>query len=97
MTYTQIGIQMSATSILSVRVSPDEKNLLKEAAEQSRSTVAEFMRRKALEGAEMELMERRIVQISADKWEAFEAMLAEPARENPHLKELAQRTPVWER
>ncbi len=86
---------MPSTSILSVRVSPDEKAMLQAAADETRSTVSEFMRRKALEGAEMELMERRIVTINADQWAAFEAALAAPARNIPALKELAQRTPAW--
>lgn len=88
---------MPSTSILSVRVSPDEKAMLQAAADETRSTVSEFMRRKALEGAEMELMERRIVTISADQWAAFEASLAAPAKDIPALKELAQRTPAWEK
>ena len=86
---------MPSTSILSVRVSPDEKAMLQAAASETRSSVSEFMRRKALEGAEIELMERRIVTITADQWSALEASLAAPAKNIPALKELAQRLPVW--
>ncbi len=89
--------KMPASTILSVRVSPDEKIMIQNAAEHTRSSVAEFMRRKALEGAELELMERRVVQIAPDQWAEFEAMLAAPAKDIPALKELSQRTPVWER
>ncbi len=86
---------MPSTSVLSVRVSPDEKAMLQAAASETRSSVSEFMRRKALEGAEIELMERRIVTITADQWSAFEASLAAPAKNIPALKELAQRPPAW--
>lgn len=89
--------KMSATAILSVRVSPDEKSMLQAAADEARSTVSEFMRRKALEGAQEELMSRRVVTIAADQWEAFEARLNAPARVIPALQELFDRKPVWER
>ena len=88
---------MPSTAILSVRVSPDEKNMLQAAADEARSTVSEFMRRKALEGAEMELIERRIVTIDADQWDAFEASLSAPPRDIPALRELANRTFPWEK
>ncbi|WP_246659779.1 MULTISPECIES: DUF6290 family protein [Methylosinus] len=57
--------QSAATSILSVRVSPDERALLEEAASQSRMTLSEFMRRKAVEAAEAEVLERGVVTIPA--------------------------------
>ncbi len=88
---------MPSSSILSVRVSPDEKIMIQHAAERTRSSVAEFMRRKALEGAELELMERRVVQIAPDQWANFEAMLAAPATDIPNLKKLSQRPPAWEK
>ena len=92
-----MGEKMSATAILSVRVSPDEKGMLQAAANEARSTVSEFMRRKALEGAEMELIERRIITIDVDQWEAFESRLSASAKTIPALQELFDRKPVWER
>lgn len=89
--------KMPPSAILSVRVSPEEKNMLQAAAENTRSTVSDFMRRKALEGAEEELMSRRIVTIAADQWESFEARLNEPAKVIPALQELFERKPAWER
>ena len=86
---------VSSTAILSVRVSPEEKQMLQMAADQSRSTVSEFMRRKTLEAAESELIDRRIVTLPVAAWEAFEARLSEPAKAIPVLQELFQRTPAW--
>jgi len=40
----------AASSVLSVRVSQDERALLEAAAEQSRTPLSEFVRRKALVG-----------------------------------------------
>lgn len=83
--------QSAATSILSVRVSPDERALLEEAASQSRMTLSEFMRRKAVEAAEAEVLERGVVTIPAKDWEAFEAWLERPAEPIAALSALARR------
>ncbi|WP_244620638.1 DUF1778 domain-containing protein [Methylosinus sporium] len=83
--------QSAATSVLSVRVSPNERALLEEAASQSRMTLSEFMRRKAVEAAEAEVLERGVVTIPAKDWEAFEAWLERPAEPIAALSALARR------
>ncbi len=87
----------TATSILSVRVSPDERALLDAAAEESRTSVSDFVRRAAVEAAEMEILNRSTVVIPAESWEAFEAWAARPAEDVPGLVELFSRKPTWER
>ncbi len=89
--------QTYATSVLSVRVSPEERALLEAAAEQSGATLSDFMRRKSVEAAETEVLNRSIVIIPAKDWEAFEAWINRPAEANPALAELARRAPSWER
>ena len=85
------------TSILSVRVNPDERAILEAAAEQSRTTLSDFMRRKAVDAAETEMFIAGIVTIPAKDWEAFETWINRPAETIPALAELARRTPSWER
>lgn len=87
----------SSTSVLSVRVSPDERAVLEAAAEQSRTSLSEFVRRKALEAAETEVLNRTIVTIRAKDWDAFEAWINRPAKAIPALRKLARQTPSWER
>jgi uncharacterized protein (DUF1778 family) len=84
-------------SILSVRVSPDERALLEAASEQARTSLSDFVRRKALEAAEIDVLERSIVTILSKDWEAFEAWVNRPAEVVPALKRLARQTPTWER
>jgi uncharacterized protein (DUF1778 family) len=84
-----------ATSVLSVRVSDEERGLLEAASDQARTSLSDFIRRKALEAAEIDLMERPIVTIPAEDWEAFEAWANRPPREVPALTELARREPKW--
>jgi uncharacterized protein (DUF1778 family) len=87
---------MSST-VLSVRVSPEERALLEAASEQARTSLSEFVRRKAVDAAEGDMLERRIVTIPPDDWEAFEAWAQRPAEEIPALKELAKSKPTWRR
>ncbi len=85
------------TVILSVRVTPNERALLEAAAEQSRTTLSEFMRRKSVEAADMEALNRSIVTIRAEDWEAFEAWINRPPEAKQGLAKLARRKPSWER
>ena len=84
-----------STSVLSVRLSDQERALLETASAQARPNLSDFVRRKALEAAEADIVERRIITIPAKDWERFEAWVATPAREIPGLKELADRPPTW--
>ena len=84
-----------ASPPVSVRVSPSERNLLENAAAQARTSLSDFIRRKALEAAEMELFDRRVVTIPAEDWERFEAWALAPAKDVPSLRELAAFRPPW--
>jgi uncharacterized protein (DUF1778 family) len=86
-----------ATSVLSVRVSEDERALLEAASEQSRTSLSEFVRRKAIEAAEIEILERRVVTIPAKDWEAFERWAKRPPEEIPGLRALFGKPPTWEK
>lgn len=86
-----------SSSVLSVRVNPNERALLEEAAGQARTTLSDFVRRKALESAELEILDQRLVTISVKDWEAFESWLSKPAGSNAGLEALAKRKPVWEK
>lgn len=89
--------QPLSTSILSVRVNREERAILEAAAEQARTTLSDFMRRKAVEAAEAEMLHRGVVKIPAADWEAFETWVKRPAEPVPALAELARRTPAWDR
>ncbi len=90
-------VNAPTTSVLSVRVNPAERAILEAAAEQAHTSLSDFVRRKALESAEAEVLNRTVVTIPAKDWEAFEAWITRPAETSAPLVELAQRTPSWER
>ena len=83
------------TSVLSVRVNEAECALLEAASEQARTSLSDFIRRKAIEAAEIDMLERRIVTIPAKDWEAFEAWADRPPRKIAALEELARTDPKW--
>jgi uncharacterized protein (DUF1778 family) len=83
------------SSVLSVRLSDEERVLLEAASSQARTNLSDFVRRKALEAAEADLLDRRVVTIPAKDWARFEAWAAAPAREIAGLKDLASRPPTW--
>jgi uncharacterized protein (DUF1778 family) len=89
------GYSAMSSLVLSVRLSEEERALLEAASSQARTNVSDFVRRKALEAAEMDVLERRIVAIPAKDWERFEAWVAKPARKIAPLNELARRPPTW--
>lgn len=85
----------SNTQVLSVRVSPAEREMLQAAAEEARTNLSDFIRRKSVEAAELELMDRAVITIPAEDWERFEAWVNAPAKDVPALRELAKHRPAW--
>jgi uncharacterized protein (DUF1778 family) len=88
------------TSVLSVRLSDAERKLLQDASDEMRTSISDFVRRKAIEAAELQLMERRLVTIPAEDWDKIEAWATAPARKAkalPRLAALAKAKPTWER
>jgi uncharacterized protein (DUF1778 family) len=83
------------TSVLSVRVSEEERALLEAASDHARTSLSDFVRRKALEAAEMDMLERPVVVIPAKDWEAFEAWANRPPEKIAALEELARAEPAW--
>ena len=84
---------VQSSAVLSVRVTASERALLEAAAAQASTSLSDFMRRKSVEAAELEVLNRSIVTIPAQDWEAFESWVERPAEPIPALSELARRGP----
>lgn len=80
---------------MSVRVSPGERDLLEAAAAQARTSLSDFVRRKALEAAELEILDQRTITIPAADWERFEAWVMAPAKPVTALRDLAATELAW--
>ncbi len=84
------------TQVVSVRISASERKLLALAAEQGRTNLSDFIRRRAIEAAEMEVLNRSVVTIAPKDWEKFEAWVNGPAKDVPALRKLAAHKPAWQ-
>ncbi|MBI3419038.1 MAG: DUF1778 domain-containing protein [Proteobacteria bacterium] len=78
-----------------VCVSKEERALLAAACQRADMSLNDFMRSKALDAAESDILERRVATIATKDWEAFEAWANGPAQEKAALKELASKSPTW--
>ena len=81
---------------VSVRINPTEREMLEAAAAQARTNLSDFVRRRALDAAEIELATHPIITIPAADWEKFEAWAHAPAKPVSALRELAATRPAWE-
>jgi len=53
------------------------------------------VRRKAVDAAEREILDRRVITIPARDWAKFESWARRPAKAIPALQELAAKPPTW--
>lgn len=94
---TEDSRDSSSTSVLSVRVSSEERALLKAASDQARTSLSDFVRRKAVEAAEVDVLERTVITIPAKDWDDFEAWVRRPAKSVAALRKLARKAQTWQR
>jgi uncharacterized protein (DUF1778 family) len=83
-------------TVLSVRVSAEERGLLIEAAEQAHTSIGDFIRRRAIEAAEIDVLGRTIMTIPAANWEDVEAWASAPPKDLPVLRDLVARRLAWQ-
>lgn len=81
---------------VSVRMNAAERALLEAAAEQAHTNLSDFIRRKALEAAEQDVLDHRLVTIPAGDWEKFEDWVKAPAKDVPALRKLSATRPAWQ-
>jgi uncharacterized protein (DUF1778 family) len=84
------------TEKLDLRLTPSAKRVLQSAATATQRSVSEFVLESALARAEETLPDRQRFGLDAERWAAFQAALAAPARSNSRLKKLLQTPSVFE-
>ena len=84
------------TPIVSVRVNREERAILEAATEQARTNISDFVRRKALEAAEIDMLDRRQATIPAEDWDRFEIWVREPDQDIAALRRLSATPPAWQ-
>jgi len=87
---------MEKNLTLTLRISPEDKRTLQEAARLQQVKVSEFVLRTARENAQAVLAEQTRFVLSPEQMEAFNQALDGPARELPELRRLLSQVPPWE-
>jgi uncharacterized protein (DUF1778 family) len=78
-----------------LRMTPEAKRTLQRAAAVANKTVTEFLLDSGLNAAVATLADRRVFVLDDDRWAQFMAELASPPKDNPRLRKLLARRPVW--
>lgn len=73
---------------IDVRASAPVKQLLQEAARVSHKNVSEFLLEAGITAASQTLADRKRFELSAEQWEAFQAVLDQPVKARPKLQKL---------
>lgn len=85
----------SRSERVDLRMTPDAKRTLQQAAAATNKTVSEFLLDSGLNAAFDALADRRVFQLDEARWDAFQTALAAPPRDNPGLRALLARKPAW--
>jgi uncharacterized protein (DUF1778 family) len=85
------------TAKLDLRLTPEAKQTLQDAAASSGRSVSEFVLESALSRAKETLADRTRFVLNAEQWTAFLAALDAPPRDLPRLKRLFRKQSVFER
>jgi uncharacterized protein (DUF1778 family) len=82
---------------VTLRMTPEAKRSLQEAAAVSNKSLSEFLLDTALSAAEEFLPDRRVFYLDQERWDAFMAALGAPPKDNPRLRKLFARQAAWDR
>lgn len=73
---------------LDIRISPETKRVLQEAARERHTTVSQFVIDSALGAAHEVLAERTRIGLNSEQWTAFVKALDAPAKRHPRMERL---------
>ena len=73
---------------LDIRISPEAKRVLQEAARERQTTISQFVIDSALSTAHDVLAERTRIGLNSEQWAAFMAALDAPPQRHPRMERL---------
>ena len=76
------------TDRLDIRITPEARRLLQQAARERHTTISQFVLESALNSANTVLAERSRIALNAEQWAAFMAALDAPPRRHPRMERL---------
>jgi uncharacterized protein (DUF1778 family) len=84
------------SAIINLRVPEKTKKLIDAAADASGKTRTDFVVESARQTAIDVLLDRRLIELEDDQWDAFMRALDDPPPPNNALKKLMARKPPWQ-
>jgi uncharacterized protein (DUF1778 family) len=84
------------TARLNLRLGDREDAIIRRAADETGTSVSEFVIRAATSEAERTVADARSVMLGPAAWDEFVAILDRPPRENPRLRALFERPDPFE-
>ncbi|MBG3876208.1 DUF1778 domain-containing protein [Desulfovibrio oxamicus] len=87
---------MASTDIINLRVPPEQKAIIDLAAALAGKNRTAFILEHAVRSAEELLLEKSHFQLSTAQWDAFQAALDAPVRDNPALEHLLATPAPWD-
>jgi len=81
---------------LNIRIRTDQRSLIEQAALALDKTVSDFVREAALREANNALLDQTVFQLDSEAWDKFNVALDASPSNNPKLKDLLSRKPIWE-
>ena len=81
---------------LNMRIKPEDRNLFDWAAKAQGKTRTNFILEAARHAAEEAMLDRTLVQVSSETYDAFLARLDAPPKANDRLKKTMQTKAPWE-
>lgn len=90
-----MATRTNRTEKLDLRLTTEAKHTLAAAAQAQRRSLSDFVLESALGRAEEALADRRVFQLSPEKWKAFITALDAPPRDLPRLRKLLKEPGVF--
>lgn len=87
----------SRSTNINIRVAPELRNLIDQAASLSRKTRTDFILEAATKAAQDAILDQVLFPVSAERVEAFQKLLDSPPEENERVRALMARKPGWEK
>lgn len=80
-----------------LRMTPAAKRTLQQAATASNKSLSEFLIDNGMKAAFDTLADRTTFELDKKRWDAFMTEITTSPRDNPGLRKLLTRKPVWDR
>ena len=91
------ALKKSRSERVDLRLTTSAKQMLTQAAAASNKTLTEFLIDSGMNAAYSTLADRRVFVLNDAQWAAFQAELSRPPADNPKLRKLLQRKPLWKK